>query len=298
MVQRQVKHYGLTRGLVTTPLDDGQEFPGFQEFQNIRVTQGVARRRPGRVILARAGSDNEAIDWNGSSQSASGPIDARVWTLGTKWTIEVLLDPDSVSGTRPVIEAGTTTPSLHLDVSSGNWRLRVWDSGATLTTLNSTESAAASLTHLFITRDGAALSMRVNHGTATTTTMSATNLLRAPVGDLRFCYDGTNRYDGPIDYIRGFNIVRPDIGDGHLRFPDPYACGYVLFDYPMEADSDGIIWDRSRFENHVEATSGTSATTALSLQHAPVQLIEDYVDENEKQRIAVIAGGRVHLEDV
>lgn len=302
MSDRQIVTWRLDSGLLTTPLDDGHPFPdGFREYQNLRSSRGGAKRRPGTALVAKTGSDNAALDFNdGDSEyvsvTASTGTLASVWTLGRKFTLEALVELDDTTGTQTILYAGATTPSVALDMTGGNFRARVWDSGATLTTLS--VSATTSVAHLKLERDGADVTFSVN-GTEDTDTMSATNLLRAPVGDLRIGRGASTDYlDGTIDYLRLFDIVRGSTGDGHMRFPDPYLCRYVLADYSMEADSDDIVWDRSRYENHGVAQNSPSSVTALSVQTSPVHLIHDWVDENETQRVAVFAGGRCYLEDV
>ncbi len=294
----QIVHFMRGIGLVTTPTEDGQEFPGFRVMQNLRLSRGPARRRAGMQILERAGSDNACVDWNGSSQHAACAVDTRVWTLGTQFTIKMLVNADSTSGTRPVFYAGSTTPSIAVDISSGNWRVRFWDSAAALTTVTSTASAGTDTTSLRITRDGATLSLYVDNGAADTGSITAANVSRTPVGSLYLAYDGTNRFSGRIDHVTVANIVIPDLGDDHMRWPDPYACPYITCDIDGSVDGNDYVWDRSRFENVMLATGSPSDGVALAVQHAPVQLIKDFVDENERRRAVVIAGGRTHLEDV
>ena len=303
MPKSQVFTENFLRGLVTTASEDALPFPGFKTFQDIRVSEGDAKRRKGIVRLARASSDNKSLTLtSASSQYVAIPVDTRVWRLGTQFTIEGVVKPTVVTGTRTIVYAGVTTPSVVIDFTATTLRLRVWESDATLRTLSIT--AAANETHEFqFKRDGATLSVSlyrdgssaVNTGSLT---MDATNLLRSPVGEVRLGRDSsTNYFDGQLDILRSFGIARADYLDGLLRFADPRA-GYVLSDYDFKVTADDIIVDRSRFQNHGETSASPTSTTALGFQTSQGELIHGYTTRSGEKRILYVAGGLVHDVDV
>ena len=299
MGRARPKVFDFSRGLQTKALDDGQPLPEFPVFHDVRVDRGVAKVRPGMARLLDMTSLNGALDFEASSsQYAQAEVDPRVWTLGTKWTLELLYNLETTtSGT--ILYVGTTTPSLILDISSSKLRLRVYDS-ATPTTVTTAADVGAGDQSVQIVRDGASLTIRTDNSVEDTGSMSATNLLRAPVGDIHLGADATpgTYLDGVIDYIRLFDVARSNHNDRLVRFPDPRA-GYVLADYDMNITSNGIVKDRSRYENHLLGASGAVPTdaTALCHQSAPVNGITYYVDNDSKKYALVIAGGQAfHVE--
>lgn len=300
MARARPKVFDFSRGLQTKALDDGQPLPEFREFNDVRVDRGVAKVRPGMARLLDMTSLNGALDFEATStQYAQAEVDPRVWTLGTKWTLEVLYNLETItSGT--FLYVGTTTPSLILDLNSSKLRLRVYDSGATLTTVSTAANVSAGVQSVQIVRDGASLTIRTDNAVEDTGSMSATNALRAPVGDIHLGADATpgTYLDGVVDYIRLFDLARDNHNDRLIRFADPRA-DYVLADYDMNITANAIVKDRSRYENSLLGVAGNLPTdaTALCHQSAPVNGITYYVDTDGKKYALVVAGGQAfHVE--
>lgn len=264
-------------------------------LQDMRLVGTDLVQRYGMVRVGRLGTDFTALEYNGTDAYCESAIDARVWTLGTKWTLEVVVEPD-VTADQGILCAGTTTASCILDISSDNYRFRIWDSGATLTTLT-VGAAAASVQSIQITRDGATLSGRINNGTAATATMSATLSTRAPVGNLRVGRDdAANYFDGVIDNLRLYGYVKSSHGDRLVRHPCPRA-EYVMADYAaMGTDSD--LFDRSRFENHLDAKGATANADALVHSPVPIRALRMGVDADGSRQLLAVGGGKFYIAEV
>ena len=277
-------------GLSTKANEDGLPEPEAIIAQNGRFGGGGFQRRLGSVRVLRATSTENSADFDAaSSEYVAVPIDTRVWTLGLKFTIEVCVSPDVVTGTRTVFFAGVTTPSCVLDTLASSWRFRIWDSAATLTTVTVGAATAATTQTIQIVRDGASITTRLDNVAGGTGTMVATLLTRAPVGDLRIARDdGANYYDGKIDHVRGFAIPRADHADRLVRFPDP-TCEYCLFDYGMPASGTTVL-DNSRWGNHGENFATPTVATTLCHNPAPVRAISAYTNHSRQKRVFVQAG--------
>lgn len=268
-------------------------------LNDLRVVGMDLVQRKGIVRVAQLGGNAKALDFtSASSDMLSNLIDARVWGLGLKWTVEVLIEPDSTGGTDGIFCAGHTTPAMILDRTGGNVRFRVWDSGGTLSTAT-VGAEAATLQSVQITRDGTAITTRLNNVAGGTTTMSATLDVRTPVGDLRIARDnGGNYLDGTVDYLRVLSIVKDDHADRLVRLPNPRAS-YVLADYDMNMTGT-LVYDRSRYENHLIATNIATGDEVTSLCHnpAPVRAISMGVDKDNKRQVLIAAGGLYYIGEV
>ncbi len=293
----QTRH-DFSRGLQTKAVEDGQPLPDFQVFANARVSYGTAAARKGMVRVARPSSGVESMDFvAASSMQLAAPVDTRVWTLGQKWTLEVLVALDDKTLTNTVLYAGHTTPSLVIDTSSSKWRVRHWDEDATLTTLTTSADALESATSLQIVRDGTSLLLRVDNGTETTGSVASGKVSRTPVGDLRMCRGAsTDYFDGDYDYIRLFSYARSAHPDSRMRLRDSRAAA-VLANYEMLLTDSMYVEDLSRFENTVGAFNSPTSTTALAHQSNGVDGIFQYRDSDNKKQMLLCTGGRyIHSE--
>lgn len=287
----------FSRGLQTKGLEDGLPFGDFVEFLNVRVNQGVAKRRPGRAVIATATTGAKSMDFNGSTDYLEMTEDAGPWGgLGTKFTIEGLIQPDTLTGTPPIFEAGITTSPVIIDISSSKIRVRVQDSATTVTTVTSTDDDVSTSvpTSFQFTRDGADLSLRVNNGTADTGTMHATNALIDTAGVGRIGRDGAEYFDGKMDYLRLFSIVKTDHNDRLVRFPDP-KVDYCLADYDFLSvafgSMDALVKDSSRYVNHAAINGTPSAATSLCHSNTHLQLVHEYQTRGRTRKALVISGG-------
>ena len=301
MARARPKFFDFHRGLQTKANEDGQAPNEFQEFPNVRVDRGTIAARRGMARVLNTGSLNKALGFTAANTDyLTAAVDPRPWTLGTQWTVEALVNLDSKSsGT--LLYVGTTTPTLVIDLSSNKWRVRVWDSAATLTTVTTAADAVTgSATSIQVTRDGATVTVRIDNDVTDTGSMSASLLHRAPAGDLRVGADATpaTHIDGVVDYIRAFSVARENHNDRLLRFPDPRS-EVVLADYDMNATADWIVKDRSRYEAALQAPSSKEPVevTALCHQTASVRGMTYYVDGDGKKYALVLAGGQAfHVE--
>jgi len=289
----------FNRGLQDTHIEDALGFPGWSKFHDVRVSEGGAKRRKGIARLARSGTNIKSLTHNGINRLTSYPVDARVITLmGTKFTLEGLIDPNAVA-TTAIWEYGSTTLSFSIDTSSSKLRVRIWDSAASLTTLTSTDNVPTSAVSFQIVRDGATLTLRIDgvEDTGAAKTMHATNALRTPVGSVRMGYDGSNYFDGEFDYFRIFSVARTNHNDDRLRFPDPRAS-YVLYDADFKATAELHIIDRSRFGNTGLHSGSASQATALAHQTSPVTLIHHTETRSGEGKLVTIAGRNIYAGQV
>lgn len=283
-------------GLNTKSQSTGLPLMGLTTLQDMRVVGKDIEERLGMVRVAQLASTHRGLDLDGSNQSATGPVDTRVWELGLQWTVEVAFELDTVTGTQGILTAGGTTPCLLIDIDSGDdIRVRVWDSDNTLDTI--TVGAATTVTQAVqVTRDGATLSAKLDNGTATTATMSSTLNLRTPVGDLRIGQDdGVNYMNGTIDYVRAFSVVRDNHNDRLVRLLNPRAP-HVIADYDHTSSGDTL--DRSRYENHLVAQNSPPAIDSLCHNSANVRVLSMAVDENNKKQLLMAAGNQFFIAGV
>lgn len=266
---------------------------------DMRVVGRDLVQRKGVARLAQLAGNQSACDFDaGSSEYCSNTIDARVWALGLYWTVEFAIEPDTAAGTMGLVTAGHTTPSMIFDITGGNIRARVWDSANTLTTIT-VGAAATSVQTVQLTRSGATLSAKLNNGTAVTGSMSATLNVRTPVGDLRISRDdGTNYFDGTFDYLNVLSIVKSSHNDRLIRLPNPRAK-HVIASYDFNISGGTLVYDRSRYENHLIAQNTPTEIATLCHNPAPIRALSQGVDTaaNRKQLLAC-AGGSYYLADL
>jgi hypothetical protein len=277
----------------------------FSEWRNGRVSRDpeallALERRGGLRRIARVTSAAVATDLaSASSHYISVPYDARVWALGTRFSIEGLVNADSLGATHYVLGRKNATPGVTIHYTSANGGsliADVWDSGATQTTVTKTGvGAAGTLLAFRFTRNGSALSLVVNDASAATGTMSATLALRASTDDVLFGANGagpSDFFDGKVDFLDLFSSVRTG-ASRYSRLVNPMAES-VLASYAFERDGNGYLLDKSRFENHgTYENSAASGATALCDNHAPIQAIAPNRDRQGVRRVFVVANGRV-----
>lgn len=288
-------------GLNTKAGATGLPFLECTALQDMRLAGLDWLQREGIVHVRQldAGSDGaRAMDFDGVNEHCSAALDVKPWTLGLYWTLELAIELDVTSGTQGILCVGDTTPAIILDVTSSNIRLRVWDSAATLTTVT-VGAAAASVQTVFVSRNGATISTRLNNGTAVTGAISSSLNVRTPAGDLRVARDdGTNYMDGTVDYVRLFSIVKSDHKDRLLRLAGPRAA-HVLADYDFNESSGGLVYDRSRYEAHLITQNSPTEVATLCHNPASIRALSMMADENQrKQLLAVVGGGRYYIGGV
>lgn len=295
---RAVVHEFGWGGLNTRAGGTGLPLLDCADLQDMRVVGEDIVQRLGIVRIAQAAGLAQAIDLDGSSEYASAEVDARVWGLGLYWTLEIAVAAGAAGDDDSPLRVGTSTDAILVDIQSGKWRVQVTDSAATTTTLTSTSDVSTSDTDtLQVVRNGAFLTLRVNGTAEDSDTMSAANDVRTPVGEIRIGRGASSGLlQGAIDYVRLFDYAKTHHRDRLVRTPDPRAP-YVLADYDGRI-ADGMIYDRSRYENHLVTTGSPSSVTSLCVNPAPIRAISMSVDENSRKQLLVAAGGQFYLATV
>jgi hypothetical protein len=268
-------------------------------LQDMRVVGTDLVQRLGMVRAGQVSGDLKSMDFDSaSSEYCSAAVDTRVWTLGLKFSIDVVFNADSVSGARPIFQAGSTTASCSLVIDSSEVRFRFWDSAATQTTLT-VASASTGLHTVRVVRDGASLSTFYDGAAGGSTTVEAALLSRAPAGNINVATDNaTNFFDGKIDTV----VLRTTTASHHrdrlVRAPSPRAED-VTACYDFNESAGNLVYDRSRYENHLITVNTPSEATALCHNPAFVRALSMSVDvTTNKKQILVAAGGKHYLVGV
>lgn len=298
MAFEKVPIYRFGKGLQTKGTEDFSGPDEFRVAQNVRFRTGNARRRAGQSNIALAGSDNTARNFDGVNDVITVPKDARVWALPLRFTLRFLISGDDTPAGDEYFLGWSGTGNKPLTIKrDANRKIVVdfWDSAGTQTTLTSaTATTNATAYPCALIRDRSTLTLWIeNTADVTSTSVSATLLGRTPADNLTFgAHNGANFFDGTIDYVDLQNVVYTSNADGWLRLVDPRA-EHVLADYGFEVDANGLLTDRSRYEN-TGLNSGSSSATALCIQHSPVLGMAPRVDAAGRKKVLTIAGGLVY----
>lgn len=290
----KVKEFGWS-GLNTRANATGLPLLDCVALQDMRVVGTDLVERYGIVRVGQLTGTALAMDFDGVNEHCSNTIDPRVWALGPYFTVEFVMEPDDADA-QGILCAGHTTPSMIFDITGGNIRCRVWDSAATLTTIT-VGAAAAAVQTVQLTRSGATLTTRLNNGTAVTGSMSATLNLRTPVGDLRVARDdGTAYLDGTFDTLNVLSIAKTHHRDRLVRLPNPRS-EYVLCAMDFNESAGNLVYDRSRYENHLITQNTPTEVASLCHNPAAVRALSMSADENSRKQLLALAGGKHYLAD-
>jgi len=275
--QVQVYNRSFLRGLETTREEGGApDFGGFRTFLNSRVGDADAERRPGMAVISRITEPATSMHFTGGEITLySNP---EVWALDRPaWLLEALIEPENPTANLVLINNGV----IKIEQSSGNWVVTV--GGATLSA-----PLTAGKRHLAVSKDESALSLLIDGTVADTATWGALGTL-APATVVGAPWQGF------IDFLRLRAIPAiPSVAQRELRLLNPRSRRVLLClrDGP---DTNEIVWDRSVFECHGRSSGSVeSAPRISSVPHNPVQLIRTYLDENDRRRLFVVAGGKEH----
>jgi hypothetical protein len=292
------KEFGVG-GLNTRASSTGLPLLECTHLQDFRVVGTDWIQRLGISRVAQFGHAQSALTFTAaSSMACANTVDARVWALGLYWTVEFAMQLTSASGTQGLVCVGSTTPGIIFDVTGGNIRARVWDSGGTPTSVT-VGAASTSIQTVQLARSGATLTSRLDNGTAVTGSMSATLNVRTPVGDLRVARDdGTNYFGGVFDYLRAYTVTKANHNDRLVRNPCPRAS-YCVADYDFALSTGLLVHDRSRYENHLIAVNTPVAATSLCFNPAPVRGLSQTRDAvTNRGSLLVMSGGSYNIADL
>lgn len=239
--------------------------------QNLRLRSGLARRRPGAVVLYRAAAPaNGSLEFTGANDKRVEFPDVSQYDLGTKWAVLVWAKTAGVPGGTQYLFGRDVTPtsagektwavSINASLQLG---FEMWNSAGTATPLT---AAAASLVTastwftVLIVRDGATLSMYVNGNptpvlTRTDLNASLSNRAGATAAfvGLNSNDDGvanfTGLFNGSIALVALFTEYK-SVTDllqytAFQKYPDPRdptCILYAPFCYSKEAGTTAIDW--------------------------------------------------------
>ncbi len=288
------RHSDFRSGLQNTAPAQQAGAAGFQTAYDCRVDSGPCARRPGKVLVGRLTPTVYCGDFDGVNDVVTtAGNDTRIWPLGLKWSIELLVSADATAGDMYVIGSTGVVYGVRVkQTAAATIVVDVQDSASTVVSLTSAASAIAGrTTAILLTRNGATLSLYVNNAAAVTGTMAAALSLRAQTLTIG-AHAGANFYDGKIDFVRGRTSVKTTQQDGYQRSLNPWARD-VLFDYCLQADAAGDVQDRSAFGNHATNSGATLNTTqSLAVNPATIQAICGSTNAQTARQIVVVAGGR------
>jgi hypothetical protein len=290
------RSHQVPRGL-STSADVRSDSLVYEEYLNARAGDGTDRRRDGYVRLYRWGATSDLLDLDGSSDFVTLTADSRVWPLGTRFTLELLWQNDTVAASSFVLGSGSAgAVGVKIEhTSSSTVVTTVTDSAAATTTLTHTGIGADNEVRYQLKRDGANLTATIN-GTAQTGTMNATNSL-ASTGTWVVGKDNAGSFfNGRVDFLRLLRVLKTHTMDSRVRLGDPRAPSVVL-DYIFTADANGYVVDRGPLGLH-GVTSGSPATNGAPLAVNPAAVTwlgQNKDNDTDRQAYAVVDGAIVPL---
>lgn len=314
-MRRQVYTDDFLRGLQTTRAAEGLPFPAFQYFSNVRVDEGVLKRRLGRVYIDTADSSQKAMAFDGTKDYVYVPWhNGNTPPLGVAFTVECAIRPDIWMADEHIVafahptdypfDIWVETDSAAVTTIRAEYNA---DTGAAVEVQSSaTFSADDELAIQWIRDQSDLLTLNVYNKTTdvwTTDTHDASGTfagaaLTSPGSALYFGRTvAGGYYDGDIDYVRFFNIARTRKDDLWLRWPDP-LCDYCVGDWDFKERTGDLVWDRSRFGHHGEMKGTPGEIASFTHATSPVQGIFPYTTRDGQQRIVVVAGGNVYDEEM
>lgn len=300
MADAAASTFNYWKGLRTREAEEGGASPDrWVVEQNVRVGTGNAVRRGGCGQVAVCGSDNSSVDLNGTTQYLRMARDPRVHTLGLYWTWRCLVRPDVVNATQYIFGEESAAPTTCLRVRITNGALPeavvTLSDGTTHTMLSGTSATAGADLGLMVTRSTSTIKFWQNGANVVTVSnASATLLGRAATNDINIGrHDGSDYFNGKVDYVDAFSIPFPHHDDYRLRWPDPRAA-HVLYSLTGELDAQNVMRDHGRHECHGKGVNTPTETTALAVQDAPVNGIHARLRPDGRQQFLLSAGGRLH----
>lgn len=300
MPKPESRHFDFRQGLGTTKPEQSADALPFEDFYDAVATNGALTRRKGMIRVARItpAAGPYCGDFDATNDVVTIQHDDRVWDLDTipMWTLEILCNTDTLSAARAIFARNAASPDVRIyadSTSSGRVVAELLDSAAGTTTLQVTGIAAGTLCAIQLIKNSAAsFTLRVN-GTSSSGTLASGALANGTATLLIGSDNGSNFYDGKIDFVRLLAIVRADQRDGWCRLHNPHAR-YVLADYNIEQDANDYILDRSPFGKHAVETGALATSTAsLSVASVPIQMIAPLRTGGNARKIAVMAAGRL-----
>ena len=286
-------------GLNTSAPVDGMPAEEAIVCQGFRVASGDLSLQPGMVRLAQAGATLKAGDLTAASSMyyhVESPLTA--WTLRQNWTLRLIIKPDTVTGTQALIGWAHATDwpiYLYLDGSALTAVHR--DTASTAVTLTASNAMTADAVYgIELVRSGTSLTLYVNGVQEDTDTVSALDT-KVPTVDLYFGRDNSGNYfDGTLEGPE--LVVRSDLPTTRslVRYADPKG-EIVRCWYDLDADSNSICRDLSRWGNHAKAQNGPSEVASLARVYAPGHGVGTYTTESGQPQVVVGAAGQVFVRE-
>ena len=287
------------RGLNTSAAEVGLPHDRAVQLEGWRIISGDLVPQPGMVRLGKATGAYRAGEFVAASShyfAVKNP--ATAWTLKRHWTLRVIIEPDSVTGTQNILAFNHATAwpvKLYLDGTT--LTAKVTDTADTVVTLTgSTTFAVDTVYGIELVRNGTALTLYVNGSEDDSDTMADLDC-KVPSSDLYFGRDNSGSYfDGTIEGPELLVVSDLPTTRSLVRFQDPKGpvCRAA---YNLDLSADNIAKDLSRFGNHAIGQGGV--TDVASIAHASAQChgVATFTGTNGKARIVLGMGGNLYVTE-
>lgn len=271
----------------------------FVTWQDVETDRGGAEARKGMVRLTRIANSASIMDFDGTNNTATlASGHAKLYPLGTVFTLETLFETDTLSADRFILGRATASACgiTIKQTTTETVVLVITDSAAATTTLTWTSVPATTRCALQLTRDGAAVTGWLN-GTTQTGTMSATNSLASAA--MAVGSDNAGSYhDGGVDFLRIWDIARTDRRDIQKRLVNP-RNPHVLFNWVFTQGTNDDIVDSGLYGAHA-VTSGSPAfnRSGLASNPATIQALSFNVRKSGAREVVAAAFGSIYTATV
>lgn len=292
------------RGLNTRASETGLPLLECTHVQDVRVVGKDLIQRKGIVHIGQLTGTAKSMLFNGTTQYADAPADTRVWDLLKHWTLEILFQPTDVVGTQELLGfAHATDFPIRIFINGNVVTVQFVDSAGTVVSLAHTDSgnvgviSGADVVALQLSRDGTDITMKIGNVLADSGTMADLNH-KSPGGDINVArHNGGGHFAGSVCYLRLLTYAKTHHKDHLLRLPNPRAT-YVAADYDFLKASSDLVYDRSKYGNHLVAQNAPTNAAPLAHNPATVRGLGMSADEDNNKQLLMVAGGQYFLAKV
>ena len=303
----------------------------FTEFRNVRTGEGTFARRAGmkRVVGSNNCGAGQALIVSptdlGDDSHVRIPANSSVYTLPTRFTIDITVNPDEMVGTdceKSYIlgfDSDTVQPFSLLWTATNQFLFTLTDANGYSWQLLSADAFDVSdvntVIPIRIVRDGSYLAMLITTSVQGVVQCSR-NDLNAEVGGATASDDliigsldpfGSDAedaapFDGVVDEFRVFHTALPDQPHAFTSWHDPrhpaLVALYRFNNQGSETDPSPLIYDDSRFANHGTVEGSASFTTGLVYDLDPVVGLHHYRSASGQRQVLMGIGDTLYTSPV